>query len=257
MFGQFQFREIPDIQYGSTGYSHSGKSQISKGLHFRRRIPIQHAQKIGLLDLEVVAAHMIWTNESDFTLLKQSNVSVVHNPIANMILGSGVCPVQRLRKEEVNIGIGTDGAASNDSQNMIESLKITPMLQKIHHLDPSAMSAKDALKMATIEGAKALGISEIVGSIEPGKRADIALFSNTAELAIINDPYQQIVFCTSPRSVSDVWVDGVCLLKNGETTTVNESEQVKKSGLIAKQLVKDSGLVEKGYSKNFLNNMKI
>ena len=89
---------------------------------------------------------------------------------------------------------------------MIESLKITPMLQKIHHLDPSVMSAKDALKMATIEGAKALGISDIVGSIEPGKRADIALFSNTAELAIINDPYQQLVFGTSPRSVSDVWV---------------------------------------------------
>ena len=148
--------------------------------------PLQHAQKIGLLDLEVVAAHMIWTNESDFTILKKHNVSVVHNPIANMILGSGVCPVQRLRKENINIGIGTDGTASNDSQNMIESLKITPMLQKIHHLDPSVMSAKDALKMATIEGAKALGISDIVGSIEPGKRADIALFSNTAELAIIN-----------------------------------------------------------------------
>lgn len=214
--------------------------------------PLQHAQKIGLLDLEVVAAHMIWTNESDFTLLKQSNVSVVHNPIANMILGSGVCPVQRLRKEEVNIGIGTDGAASNDSQNMIESLKITPMLQKIHHLDPSVMSAKDALKMATIEGAKALGISEIVGSIEPGKRADIALFSNTAELAIINDPYQQLVFGTSPRSVSDVWVDGVRLVCCGKITTVDETEQVLKTKYISHKLINDSGLIKKGYSQMFI-----
>ena len=85
----------------------------------------------------------------------------------------------------------------------------------------------------------------------------MVFFRENSELASINDPYQQIVFCTSPRSVSDVWVDCVRLLKNGETTTVNESEQVKKSGLIAKQLVKDSGLVDKGYSKNFLNNMNI
>ena len=85
----------------------------------------------------------------------------------------------------------------------------------------------------------------------------MVFFRENSELASINDPYQQIVFCTSPRSVSDVWVDGVRLLKNGETTTVNESEQVKISGLIAKQLVKDSGLVDKGYSKNFLNNMNI
>ena len=214
--------------------------------------PLQHAQNIGLLDLDVIAAHMIWTNESDFTMLKKHNVSVVHNPIANMILGSGVCPVQRLRKENVNIGIGTDGTASNDSQNMIESLKLTPMLQKIHHLDPSVMSAVDALKMATIEGAKALGISDIVGSIESGKRADIALFSSTVELATINDPYQQLVFGTSPRSVSDVWVEGVRLICCGKTTTVDETEQVLKTKYISHKLVKDSGLIKKGYSEMFI-----
>ena len=174
-----------------------------------------------------------------------------------MILGSGVCPVQRYRNESINVGIGTDGSASNDSQNLIESMKITPMLQKVHNLDPSVMSAKDALEMATIEGAKALGISDIVGSIETGKKADLVLFSENSELASINEPYQQIVFCTSPRSVSDVWVEGVRLLKNGETTTVNESEQVKNSKLIAMELVKDSGLVDKGYSKNYLNDIKI
>ena len=214
--------------------------------------PLQHAQNIGLLDLDVIAAHMIWTNESDFTMLKKHNVSVVHNPIANMILGSGVCPVQRLRKENVNIGIGTDGTASNDSQNMIESLKLTPMLQKIHHLDPSVMSAVDALKMATIEGAKALGFSDIVGSIESGKRADIALFSSTVELATINDPYQQLVFGTSPRSVSDVWVEGVRLICCGKTTTVDETEQVLKTKYISHKLVKDSGLIKKGYSEMFI-----
>ena len=135
---------------------------------------------------------------------------------------------------------------------MIESLKITPMLQKIHHLDPSVMTAKDALKMATIEGAKALGISEIVGSIEPGKRADIALFSNTAELAIINDPYQQLVFGTSPRSVSDVWVDGVRLICCGKITTVDETGQVLKTKYISHKLINDSGLIKKGYSGIFI-----
>ena len=219
--------------------------------------PLQHAQNKGLLDLDLTAAHMIWVNEKDISLLNKNKFSVIHNPIANMILGSGVCPVQRYRNESINVGIGTDGSASNDSQNLIESIKITPMLQKVHNLDPSVMSAKDALIMATIEGAKALGISDIVGSIETGKKADLVLFSENSELASINDPYQQVVFCTSPRSVSDVWVDGVCLLKNGETTTVNESEQVKNSRLIAMELVKDSGLVDKGYSKNYLNDIKI
>ena len=213
--------------------------------------PLQHAQKKGLLDLDLTAAHMIWVNELDIPLLKNRNFSVIHNPVANMILGSGVCPVQRYRNESINVGIGTDGTASNDSQNLIESIKITPMLQKVHNLDPSVMSATDALKMATIEGAKALGISNIVGSIEVGKKADVVVFSENSELASINDPYQQIVYCTSPRSVSDVWVDGVRLLKNGESTTVNEYEQVKKTSLIAKQLVNDSGLVAKGYSKNY------
>ena len=213
--------------------------------------PLQHAQKKGLLDLDLTAAHMIWVNERDIPLLKNRNFSVIHNPVANMILGSGVCPVQRYRNESINVGIGTDGTASNDSQNLIESIKITPMLQKVHNLDPSVMSATDALKMATIEGAKALGISNIVGSIEVGKKADVVVFSENSELASINDPYQQIVYCTSPRSVSDVWVDGVRLLKNGESTTVNEYEQVKKTSSIANKLVNDSGLVAKGYSKNF------
>ena len=213
--------------------------------------PLQHAQKKGLLDLDLTAAHMIWVNELDIPLLKNRNFSVIHNPVANMILGSGVCPVQRYRNESINVGIGTDGTASNDSQNLIESIKITPMLQKVHNLDPSVMSATDALKMATIEGAKALGISNIVGSIEVGKKADVVVFSENSELASINDPYQQIVYCTSPRSVSDVWVDGVRLLKNGESTTVNEYEQVKKTSSIAKKLVNDSGLVAKGYSKNY------
>jgi cytosine/adenosine deaminase-related metal-dependent hydrolase len=213
--------------------------------------PLQHAQKKGLLDLDLTAAHMIWVNELDIPLLKNRNFSVIHNPVANMILGSGVCPVQRYRNESINVGIGTDGTASNDSQNLIESIKITPMLQKVHNLDPSVMSATDALKMATIEGAKALGISNIVGSIEVGKKADVVVFSENSELASINDPYQQIVYCTSPRSVSDVWVDGVRLLKNGESTTVNEYEQVKKTSSIANKLVNDSGLVAKGYSKNY------
>ena len=196
---------------------------------------------------------MIWANESDISLLNNNKFSVIHNPVANMILGSGVCPVPRFRNQNINVGIGTDGSASNDSQNMIESVKIAPMLQKVHHLDPSVMSARDALKMATIEGAKALGISKFVGSIEPGKSADLVIFSGNSELASINDPYQQIVFCASPRSVSDVWVNGVHLLENGETTTINELEQGKKSKSIAEKLVNDSGLVDKGYSKILSN----
>ncbi|MFQ5516022.1 MAG: amidohydrolase family protein [Acidimicrobiia bacterium] len=206
----------------------------------RRSIP--QAAAIGLLDVPIVAGHVIWVTEEDVTLLAGSGAAVAHNPVANMILGSGVCPVPRLRSAGIPIGIGTDGAASNDSQNMLEALKAAPLLQKVHARDPAVMSAKDALTMATREGARALGVDGAVGSLAPGMRADIALFGGTAELAAVHDPYQQLVYGASPRSVRDVWVDGRRLVADGTPTTVDEAGQSARCRSLARRLVDTAGL---------------
>jgi cytosine/adenosine deaminase-related metal-dependent hydrolase len=177
---------------------------------------IEHAGRMGLLDHPVIAGHCIWCGEHDIGLLASREVAVAHNPVANMILASGVCPLPRLLREGIVVGLGTDGAASNDNQDMFGVLKCAALLQKVSALDAEAMTAPAVLEMATIGGARALGLDREVGSLSPGKRADVVLLNgDTPELATIHDPYQQVVYCATARCVSDVWVDGARRVAGG------------------------------------------
>ncbi|MFP3914420.1 MAG: amidohydrolase family protein [Actinomycetota bacterium] len=220
---------------------------VSASLRWGRRT-IDHAEEIGLLEVPLLAGHAIWVTERDIELLSHRGVGVAHNPVANMILASGVCPVSRLRHSGIPVGIGTDGAASNDSQNMLEAVKMAALLQKVHHTDPAVISATDALEMATRGGARALGLEDRVGSLEEGKEADLALFGGTVELAAIHDPYQQLVYCTSPRSVSDVWIAGNRVLSGGELADLDEGGQVERCRPLAAKLAAASGLAARGVS---------
>ena len=178
---------------------------------------IELAGRVGLLDRPTIAGHCIWCSENDIGLMVDKQVAVAHNPVANMILASGVCPVPRLRREGIAVGLGTDGAASNDNQDMFGVLKTTGLLHKVSALRADAMTAPEVMRMATIEGARALGIEESTGSLEPGKRADVVLLDgNTPELATIHDPWQQVVYCATAACVSDVWVDGSRRVEDGE-----------------------------------------
>ncbi len=212
------------------------------------RNSVEQAAAIGLLDLEVIAAHLIWLTERDIELLVTHDTAGAHNPVANMILGSGVSRVPHLLAAGLRIGIGTDGAASNDSQNMLEAVKMAALLHKVDLLDPAAITAREVLGMATIGGARAMGLADSIGSLEPGKRADVVLLGGTVELANIHDPYQQVVYCASPRSVLDVWVDGRHLLASGVPTTVDEAAQIAKCRPLAENLARESGLLADGMS---------
>ncbi|MDE0288550.1 MAG: amidohydrolase [bacterium] len=214
---------------------------VHASLRWGRR-PVPQAEALGFLDVPMLAAHLIWITQEDIDLLAARSASVAHNPVANMILGSGVCPLSRLVSAGLAVGIGTDGPASNDSQNMFEAVKMAALLQKVHHLDPAVMSARDALEMATLGGARALGIDGRVGSLEPGKRADVVLLDPTVELAAIHDPYQQAVYCAGPRSVSNVWVDGHRLLADGRLTTIDETEQIVRGRSLARAVAARAGL---------------
>lgn len=209
---------------------------------------IEHARQIGLLDVPVVGGHAIWVREPDVETLAEHQVSVAHNPVANMILGSGVCPVQRLRSAGIAVGIGTDGAASNDSQNMLEAVKAAALLQKVASLDPSIISADQVLSMATIEGARALGIADRTGSLEVGKDADIVLLQGTEEIAILHDPFQQLVYGASPRSVSDVWVAGRNVVSDRNVVTVDTERLLARSRELARSLAHKADLCGRGFS---------
>jgi 5-methylthioadenosine/S-adenosylhomocysteine deaminase len=204
---------------------------------------VERAAGAGLLEVPLLAAHCVWVREAEIAALAAAGVAAVHNPVANMILASGVCPVPALRQAGIPVGIGTDGAASNDSQNMLEAVKAAALLQKVTRLDPAALTAGDVLAMATVEGARALGLDGQVGSLEPGKRADLVrLRADRPGLANIHDPRQQVVYCASPADVADVWVDGRRRVADGALVDHDLGALVEASRPLAADLVTRAGL---------------
>jgi 5-methylthioadenosine/S-adenosylhomocysteine deaminase len=204
---------------------------------------IEHAATAGLLDHPVLAGHCIWCNGHDMSLLATHDVAVAHNPVANMILASGVCPVATLQREGVTVGLGTDGAASNDNQDMFGVMKTAGLLHKVHALRADAITAHQVVRMATIDGARALGLEELVGSIAPGKRADLLLLDgNTPELAAIHDPWQQVVYCATGRCVASVWVDGRECVRDGRLVDVDVRELAGEARTLARALAVRAGL---------------
>ena len=203
------------------------------------------AAKAGLLDLDVIFAHCIWVNEPDIEVLTRHGASVAHNPVSNMILASGVCPVPRLRAAGIPVALGTDGAGSNDSHDMLQVMKCAALVQKLHHLDALSLTARDVLTMATIEGARALRLDHRVGSLEVGKQADVVRFAGDGvRLAYVHDPYQQLVFCAGTDDVADVWVAGQHVLASRKLITAGEADIVAEARRLSADLARLAGLGE-------------
>jgi 5-methylthioadenosine/S-adenosylhomocysteine deaminase len=206
---------------------------------------VEQAGRHGLLDGQLLAAHCVWCTRRDLTLMRRKGVAVVHNPVANMILGSGVCPVPRLLDQGFVVALGTDGAASNDNQDMFGAIKSAALLHKVATLEPTAIRAREVLHMATLGGAQALGLDREIGSLEPGKRADVVLLDgNTPELATIHDPWQQVVYCATARCVSHVWVDGAPRVQEGELLGAGLPALAAEARTAAVELVRRAGLLE-------------
>lgn len=201
------------------------------------------ARDFGALEVGGIYAHCIWLTEPDVSLLGSHPVAVAHNPVSNMILGSGVCPVPHLRQSGIPVGLGTDGAASNDSHDMLQVMKFAALMQKLHSLDSAALTARDVMAMATIEGARALCLDGKIGSLEPGKLADITHFSGAStRLAYVHDPYQQLVYCAAPGDVANVWVNGRRVVADHALVTVKQPEVVSRARGLARELFDRAGL---------------
>lgn len=207
--------------------------------------PIALCAREGLFAAPTLAAHCVWVDAHDRELLAEHGVGVSHNPVSNMILASGVCPVGELRRLEVPVGIGVDGPASNDRQDFLEALKTAVLLQRVDRLQATALCARDAFAMATVEGARSLGLDGELGSLEPGKAADLVVFDgDSPALANIHDPFQAVVYCAGPREVRDVWVAGERRVVDGEVLGVDTAELAARSRPLATRLARRAGLGE-------------
>jgi 5-methylthioadenosine/S-adenosylhomocysteine deaminase len=193
--------------------------------------PVQYLERIEVLGPDVLAAHCIWTDNTDMKILADRQVGCVHNPSSNMMLASGVAPVVDQRAAGMRVGLGTDGpAGSNNDLNMMEEMDLAAKLQKTYRVDPRALGAKGALEMATIEGARALHMEKEIGSLEVGKKADFVLLSLNAPNAVpMYDVYSQIVYALKGSDVETVVVGGKTLLKDGKVLTVDEPRAIVKA----------------------------
>jgi 5-methylthioadenosine/S-adenosylhomocysteine deaminase len=204
---------------------------------------IGHCARAGLFAAPTLAAHCVWVDRADVELLAEHGVGVAHNPVSNAILASGVCPVPLLRRSGVPVGLGVDGAASNDRQDFLEALKLAVLLQRIDRLQATALTAREALEMATIDGARALGLDGELGSLEPGKAADLVVFDGESPvLANVHDPFQAIVYAAGPREVKDVWVAGERSVVDGDVVGVDPAEVARRSRPLAQRLAQQAGL---------------
>ena len=200
--------------------------------------PFEYLDKIGFLGSDVVAAHSVWLSDEEIEIIKKHDVKVSHNPCSNMKLASGVAPVDKLLENDVCVSIGTDGASSNNNLDLIEELKTASLLQKVSTLNPKVLSSDEALEMATISGARALGLSDEIGSIEVGKKADIILIdTNTANMVPQSTSLSSnIIYSANGSNVDTTICNGKILMENKKLTSLDEQEIYKKAVEAIKEL---------------------
>ncbi len=219
---------------------HETRNEIDQHLEQHGVRPLQRLERLGLLSPRLIAVHMTQIDKNEYAPLKAQGVHVIHCPESNLKLASGLCPVQELLDQGVNVALGTDGAASNNDLDMLGEMRTAALLGKGLAGDPQALSARQVLRMATINGAKALAIDDITGSLMPGKAADIvAIDLNTPETRPVYDPISQVVYSASRNQVTDVWVAGRQLLKQRELLTIDLDRLMQKTALWEDRLTAD------------------
>ena len=183
--------------------------------------PVEYVRDAGIFEVPTIAAHCIRVSESDRAILAENGVSVVTNPASNMKLGNGFAPVPELMAAGVNVCLGTDGAASNNAQNMFREMGLLALIHKGTHDTPQCVSADEALDMATRNGAAALGLP--TGSIEVGKKADIVLLDlDATSLTPLNNPVAALAYSANGSEVTDVIIDGEAVMRDRELITIDE-----------------------------------
>ncbi|MDH7487534.1 MAG: amidohydrolase family protein [Anaerolineae bacterium] len=216
--------------------------EVEESRRLHGQTPVEYVNGLGLLEARVIAAHCVHVTEPEMRLLARKRVGVSHNPTSNLKLASGVAPVLRLRQAGVAVGIGTDGPGSNNDQDMFEEMRLAALLPKGVSYNPMALPARDTFAMATIEGARALKLDWLIGSLEPGKRADIAVVDLqgphlTPRFALgPGNIYSQLVYAAKASDVRHVLVNGRFLMRERQLLTLDEAAVLAEAQRIAERI---------------------
>jgi len=215
------------------------KSEVSQIKERYGLTPVGFLASLGVLSPNLLACHCVHLTEDDIALLKKHDVKIAHNPESNMKLASGIAPVPELLKMGVCVGIGTDGCASNNNLDIFHEMSMAAKLGKIHTRDPAAMNAKSVLRMATIDGARALGLSGITGSLEPGKKADIIILdTRKPHLTPMYNPVSHLVYAARGSDVLTSVINGRLIMEERKLLSLDISKIAGKVMRIAKDIGK-------------------
>ena len=220
---------------------HETPGEVENAVSTQGVRPFARLDGLGLVSPRLVAVHMTELQESEIERLAECGAHVVHCPESNLKLASGFCPVAKLLAAGVNVALGTDGAASNNDLDMVQEMRTASLVAKAVARDATAVPAHRAISMATIAGARALGRDEDIGSLVPGKAADlIAVDLGALETQPVYDPASQVAFSASRHLVSDVWVAGRALLRDGALLTVDEARVLERADVWRRRISGES-----------------
>jgi len=204
---------------------HETRGEIEQGLARDGVRPIERLRRLGIVGPRLIAVHAVHLDDAEIELFAREGVSVAHCPSSNMKLASGIAPVARLRARGIRVGIGTDGAASNNRLDVLTEMRNAALLAKVTSGDASVLGALEAIEMATLEGARALGLDGEIGSIVPGKSADLAAVELSAlETLPCFDPASHLVYAAGREHVTHVWVDGRPVLAERRLQGLDEDD---------------------------------
>lgn len=211
---------------------HETAFEVEEALKNHGKRPMQRLKDLGLLSPLLQCVHMTQVDDEDIKTLADTGAHVIHCPDSNLKLASGICPTQALLDKSINVALGTDGAASNNDLNVFSEMQTAALIGKYKQNDASAINAETALEMATINGAKAMGLSDTIGSLEKGKSADcIAIDLSGLAYQPVHNPISQLVYTHAGNQVSDVWIRGKRKVKNHTLVSINTEKLIKTANL--------------------------
>ncbi len=213
------------------------RDEVEQSLREYGKTPVALLDELGMFERKTIAGHCVHLNEQDIEILSSKRVGISHNPCSNLKLGNGIAPLQKLLEKKACVGLGTDGAASNNNLDMFEEIKLCSLLQKGALADPTVIPAKTAFELATAGGARVLNMEGSLGVLKEGARADLAVVNfNKPHLQPHNDPVANLVYSASANDVETVIVDGDILYNRGEFLTLDAEKIYYEAGKCAKRL---------------------
>jgi 5-methylthioadenosine/S-adenosylhomocysteine deaminase len=215
------------------------KDEFIRSQEEHHTTPLNYLDKIGIIDKNTLLVHAVWLDDDDINIIAARGASVSHNPESNMKLASGIAPVPSLLKAGVTVGLGTDGCASNNNLDLISEMDTAAKLHKVNALNPTLLDAAAVLKMATIQGAKALGLDAVIGSLEIGKKADVIVIdTHKPHLVPMYNPVSHIVYAAQGSDVRDVIVNGRFLVKDRKLLTIDLENIIERVIKLSKTIKK-------------------